>query len=197
MALVMGVRTARVTGMLLRLRVGDGSLQDLPRERFPRGSELRKEHERDRLVWTGAPMPAQVRSLHGYALQVDSLWVQRGEQEAMFEFTRPFAHPVDEVLAVTKGCSTASTRTGGSSLCQRVLVASDDHHERQKHHLHWDSTRFILGSTTATQPMHNQRQRQRRMYVAGWRDHLGVFAMVIGKLLKNDWKVSHGYVIGT
>ena len=51
---------------LLWVNVGVCTLPDLSTDCFPQGAVLVKQPDRDRLIWNGALMLAQVRSLDGY-----------------------------------------------------------------------------------------------------------------------------------
>ena len=59
------------------------------RQTFPQGPVLVKQPDRDRVLWTGAPMSAQVRSLVGYVFLVDPSKVQCGEEDATHALARP------------------------------------------------------------------------------------------------------------
>ena len=74
---------------LLWMTVGVYSLQDLSTHCFLQGAVLMRQLDRDRLVWSGAKMQAQVRALDGYVFHTDRFRAQCGEQEAMYAFTCP------------------------------------------------------------------------------------------------------------
>ena len=58
---------------LLWMNVGVFSLQDLSTDWFLQGAVLLRRPDRNRLIWSGAPMPAQVRALDGCVFHYSTL----------------------------------------------------------------------------------------------------------------------------